>query len=114
MESMDTYYNVAKFAALVGILAQSIMLALQSSAWRRHKDGFFVLLCLSSICGLVCGLLTGLAYFLPFSSALLHVVELAIAAGILGAVLAILGTARLFASYRNLSETVAAASTGGT
>jgi hypothetical protein len=110
---METYYNIGRFVIAFTFIAQSAMLFLQASALRRHGQRFFVLLCISSICGLIYACFTGLPYFLPLhASSMLFFLKFAVFFGVVGGLLAIWGTALLFQSYRKLSEALAGTSTG--
>jgi lysylphosphatidylglycerol synthetase-like protein (DUF2156 family) len=114
-EFMETYYTIGKLAVTFAFIAQSSMLLLQAAALRRHGSGFFAMLCISSICGLVYAFLTGLPYFLPLQTATtLFLLKIALVFGASGGILAILGTALLFRSYRKLSEALARSSAGST
>ena len=111
---MDEYYALAKVVAAFAILIQSAMLFLQIVALFRHRRSFFLLLCLSSVFGLIYGVLCALPYLIPLSApSTLFLLKVGTFFGVAGGLLAIIGTALLFRDYRNLAQAAAKSLSGG-
>lgn len=111
---MDAYYSLGAGIAAFALFVQLTMLGLQSAAYRRHGHKSFLILCIASVLGLIYACLMGIPYIVPLdASILVSVTAIGALVGAMSALLAVLGTALLFKSYRNLAEVAARSSSDG-
>jgi len=97
---MEEFYSLGKVITLIGLLAQIGMLWLQVSAFNRHRQHFFFLLCVASTLFLVYTVLLGLPYFFLLSTDLtLLLLKISIGLMAIGVALGLYGTAQLFKAY---------------
>src|SRR4051812_32925159 len=60
------YVRVLSYAQIaIGVIAQSIIVSLQIAAFRRHRQHSFLLLSISTICGILVLAATLAVYFVP-------------------------------------------------
>ena len=110
---MASYESIGRLALVFAVVVQLVILVLQASALRRHGNAFFVVLCASSILGLVYSLLVGLPYLVPLrATSTVFFLKIGLFFGVVGGILAVIGTTLLFRSYSQISVASAKAPAG--
>lgn len=87
------------------LLIQLALLYLQGGALRRHGNRCFLLLVVSTVCGICVLIFNGaLVFFTPSEASLLWCYSLNFFFGAIQGFLGIIGAALLFRDYRHLAE----------
>jgi len=111
---LDTYYLLGAGIAILALVSQITIFALQSAAYRRHGHKCFLVLCMSCILGLVYSVIMGVPYILPMDvSSLVPLIAVGAIIAAIGVSLSIWGTVLLLKSYRKLAEAASQSSLGG-